>query len=553
MDITIKFAGDSGDGMQLIGTIFSNVASKLGYQVYTFPSYPADMRAPKNTIGGVSSFQVHFGDVVSDSGDKVDFLICMNKVSYEKFRDEVKDDGMVIIDGEFIEGVEIDKKHWVIPVTSQCKELNTLKSRNIYMLSCLAYYLDLPLNLFEEEITKKFSKKEDMKNLNIFVLTKANDFCDNLCIEKKKIDLTRDKLAKNADFELLSGCKAICKGLIKASETINRRLFLGSYPITPATDILIELEKERKNGVIAVQAEDEIAGCSMAIGASFGGAIGVTSTSGPGMCLKSEAVNLAVMANLPLVIIDVMRGGPSTGLPTKTEQSDLNMALYGRGGDSPVPVLTPTSPKDCYRKGYEAVKLAVEHLTPVIVLMDAYIGNGLEMTNLNQKLPSIHVNNEWINVMNKTITQIGGSESDPITHTISTDPGIHEKMTQERFNKVEYGIESPLLQTIGSGDYLLIGWGGTYGKIESVRKRLEKEGIKMAHVHFDYIRPIPDNTSFMLNGYKYIFVIEQNTGQFKNYIQGLSNRLINVNQVNGEPINIEETVKYIKSFLDHNN
>ena len=338
-DVVIRFCGDSGDGMQLVGTMFSNIMSRLGYQVFTYPSYPADMRAPKDSLSGVSSFQVHFGTQVSEPGDEVDVLVCLNPASYKTNYRSVRAGGIVIydetvFDARRLTNAQMDADNpfgelppqctvWPLPVTSQCTVLEAAKSRNVYLLGCLCYYLDVDEALVQAELEGKFGKKPAVLETNTAVLQAAFNFCTNLQIDKCPVVHTADKRADNATtLTLLSGCQAACRGLMKAADAVSRRLFLGSYPITPATDILIELEKQRKHGVIAVQAEDEIAGCSMAVGAAFGGLIGVTSTSGPGMCLKSEAINLAVMAELPLVIVDVMRGGPSTGLPTKTEQRD---------------------------------------------------------------------------------------------------------------------------------------------------------------------------------------------------------------------------------------
>lgn len=564
-DVVIRFCGDSGDGMQLVGTMFSNIMSRLGYQVFTYPSYPADMRAPKDSLSGVSSFQVHFGTQVSEPGDEVDVLVCLNPASYKTNYRSVRAGGIVIydetvFDARRLTNAQMDADNpfgelppqctvWPLPVTSQCTVLEATKSRNVYLLGCLCYYLDVDEALVQAELEGKFGKKPAVLEANTAVLQAAFNFCTNLQIDKCPVVHTADKRADNATtLTLLSGCQAACRGLMKAADAVSRRLFLGSYPITPATDILIELEKQRKNGVIAVQAEDEIAGCSMAVGASFGGLIGVTSTSGPGMCLKSEAINLAVMAELPLVIIDVMRGGPSTGLPTKTEQSDLHIALYGRSGDSPLPVLAATSPADCYVKAYEAVKIAVEHMTPVVLLMDAYIGNGLEMTDLQQSMPTITVNPAWTAPGDADTKVLGGSEVDKTTLTITADAQNHIKNATARAEKIAH-IHVPAMHIDGAGDTVLCGWGSTKGKIDKIATLLRHAGIDVATVHFDHLCPLPQNIE-ELNRRKRIIVIEQSMHQFADVLRcsGVG-QITPYDVLNCEPLNAEQIANHLKDQL----
>lgn len=543
-DLVIKFAGDSGDGIQLIGAMFSSIASKVGYQVFTYPSYPADMRAPKNTKGGVSSFQIHIGEHVSEPGDEYDILVCLNNASYEVFGNELKKTGMLIYDEQYpIECHHLN--NWKLPITSQCKKLNCLKARNIFALGCVAYYLGFEEELLQQEIQKKFKNKVDVLGANKLILSKSFDLCNNLHISQYKTVLNAKKTASNDKLELLSGCSAVCNGLIRASKEIDKQLFLASYPITPATDILIELEKRRKEGIIAIQAEDEIAAACMCVGAAFGGSVAVTSTSGPGMCLKSEAINLAVMAEIPMVIIDVQRGGPSTGLPTKTEQSDLNIAMYGRSGDSPLPVIAASSPADCYEKAYMAVKMAVENRTPVILLMDAYIGNGLEMCDLEKKLPKIAPSELWTCPGDENTKVLGGSEVDINTLTITTDGQNHFQRTYDRILKVET-ICVPDLEFIGdSKDILLVGWGSSKGKIEKIAELYKEKGVDVSYTHMDYISPLPANIEKMLEYYN-VFVIEQNAGQLSNilYQQGIKN--ISINIINGSHID----VNYAKEIID---
>lgn len=565
-DVVIRFCGDSGDGMQLVGTMFSNIMSSIGYQVFTYPSYPADMRAPKDSLSGVSSFQVHFGTQVSEPGDAIDVLVCLNPASYKTNYRSVRAGGIVIYDESVFderrlanaqlnvlqpfEALSPQSAVWPLPVSAQCAVLETAKSRNVYLLGCLCYYLDVDEALVQHELERKFGNKPAVLAANTSVLQAAYNFCTNLQIDKRPIihDAAGVGGAPTATLTLLSGCQAACRGLMKAADTVARKLFLGSYPITPATDILIELEKQRKNGVIAVQAEDEIAGCSMAVGASFGGLIGVTSTSGPGMCLKSEAINLAVMAELPLVIIDVMRGGPSTGLPTKTEQSDLNIALYGRSGDSPLPVLAATSPADCYVKAYEAVKIAVEHMTPVVLLMDAYIGNGLEMTDLQQSMPTITVNPTWTAPGDADTKVLGGSEVDKTTLTITADAQNHIKNATARAEKIAH-IHVPEMHIDGAGDTVLCGWGSTKGKIDKIATLLRHAGIDVATVHFDHLCPLPQNIE-ELNRRKRIIVIEQSMHQFADVLRcsGVG-QITPYDVLNCEPLNAEQIANHLKDQL----
>ena len=564
-DVVIRFCGDSGDGMQLVGTMFSNIMSRLGYQVFTYPSYPADMRAPKDSLSGVSSFQVHFGTQVSEPGDEVDVLVCLNPASYKTNYRSVCAGSIVIydetvFDARRLTNAQMDADNpfgelppqctvWPLPVTSQCAVLEAAKSRNVYLLGCLCYYLDVDEALVQAELEGKFGKKPAVLETNTAVLQAAFNFCTNLQIDKCPVVHTADKRADNATtLTLLSGCQAACRGLMKAADAVSRRLFLGSYPITPATDILIELEKQRKHGVIAVQAEDEIAGCSMAVGAAFGGLIGVTSTSGPGMCLKSEAINLAVMAELPLVIVDVMRGGPSTGLPTKTEQSDLNIALYGRSGDSPLPVLAATSPADCYVKAYEAVKIAVENMTPVVLLMDAYIGNGLEMTDLHQPMPTIVVNAAWTAPGDADTKVLGGSEVDKNTLTITADAQNHIKNSKARADKIAH-IAVPDMHIVGEGDTVLCGWGSTKGKIEKIASLLRHAGLDVATVHFDHLCPLPQNID-ELNRRRRVVVVEQSMHQFADVLRKAG--IVPVTTyctLNCEPLNAELIANQLKDQL----
>jgi 2-oxoglutarate ferredoxin oxidoreductase subunit alpha len=543
-NLVIKFAGDSGDGIQLIGTMFSNVVSKLGKQIFTFPSYPADMRAPKNSLQGVSSFQIKFGEDVNEPGDKCDILVCMNSSSYLANKNSVKDDGIVFIEQLSAPDVVIENKHLAIPFTAQCDVFSRPKSRNMFVLGFIGYYLDINKEHFEQEIKKKFEKNEELCNINTRILSKAYDLCENNQIQKHPIVFDSEHPNKG---ELMSGCSAACKGLIRAAKTLDKQLFLASYPITPATDILIELEKARKQGVVAVQAEDEIAAACMCIGAGFGGNIAVTSTSGPGLCLKSEAINLAVMAEIPMVIIDVQRGGPSTGLPTKTEQSDLNIALYGRSGDSPIHVIAANSPSDCFVKAYEAVKIAVEKKAPVILLMDAYIGNGLQMCDTTQELPNIYPSKEWTVPGDEQTKVLGGSEVDKKTLTITTDSENHELNTSLRWRKVMLS-DTPKMIFEGVGNKVLVGWGSTKGKIKEIQKRLLEKGHDFEITHIDYLSPLPTNVE-ELTHYDRVFVIEQNYGQLSNLLWQNGIDTTTINDLSGNQLDVEKIVEKIEAYL----
>ena len=542
--VVIRFSGDSGDGMQLVGNIFTNVSAGLGNQVSTFPDYPAEVRAPQGSLGGVSGFQVSVGNEVHTPGDRCDVLVAMNPAALKKNRYNVKRGGVVIVDiDSFKEAdlrkaefktddpfTELDMKAQVVevPITTMTKSAlaesgldnkSIVKCRNFMALGLVCWLFDRPLESVERFLKAKFARKPAILQANTTVLRAGFDYGSNIHAGVSTYRIETEA-ARPGVYTDINGNTATAWGLIMASEKSGRPLFLGSYPITPATDILHELAKRKDLGVKACQMEDEIAGVCSAIGASFAGNLAVTSTSGPGLALKSEGIGLAVMAELPLVVIDVQRGGPSTGLPTKTEQTDLMQALYGRNGESPLPVLAAASPTDCFTMAFEACRIALEHITPVILLTDAFIGNGSSAWRIPDadEYPAIRPNylpkerieqGGWRPYERNPETlarywaipgtegaahRIGGLEKDCATGAISTDPANHEKMVELRREKVaRIASDIPLLETIGpdDADTLLVGWGGTYGHLRTAVDELNRAGRKVALAHFRYINPLP--------------------------------------------------------------
>lgn len=602
--VVVRFSGDSGDGMQLAGNIFTNVSAGVGNQVSTFPDYPAEVRAPQGSLSGVSGFQVNLGVGVHTPGDKADVLIAMNPAALKQNVKHLKKGGVAIVDiDSFKESdlkkaqfattdpyTELDLKAQVVevPVTSMTKAAladsgldnkSVLKCRNIFALGLVCWLFDRPLEAAIHHLHNKFAKKPAVFEANAKVIRAGYDYGANIHAGVSTYRIESETVRPGV-YTDINGNTALAWGLILASEKSGRPLFLGSYPITPATDILHELAKRRDLGVKAIQMEDEIGGVCAAIGASFAGNIGVTSTSGPGLALKSEGIGLAVMAELPLVVIDVQRGGPSTGLPTKTEQTDLMQALYGRNGESPVVVLAPASPTDCFTMAFEAARIAMEHMTPVILLSDAFIGNGSSAWRVPESgdFPEIHpryvpeeLRESWRPYMRDDATlarywaipgtpglthRLGGLEKDYTTGAISIDPVNHEKMVYARLEKVERIAEDiPQLDVIGSGDAdtLLIGWGGTYGHLRTAAEELVKEGINVDFAHFRYINPLPANTMEVLLRYKKVICAELNTGQFADFLQSRipepGVQILRINKVQGQPFLVSEVVDRVKRLI----
>ena len=568
-DLVVRFAGDSGDGMQLSGTLFSDAAALTGNDIATFPDYPAEIRAPHNTIAGVSGYQVHVGSHIYSSGDKCDILVAMNPASFKSQLKWAKKGATVIVDADtftpealekagykedpFTE--EFERAYTIVhaPITSFTERIGNEqgvdkktadKSRNMFALGMIFFLTNKTLEKTFAYLERKFAKKPEVVKLNKAVLTEGYEYADKLeLIHSKIMEVAHAQMPKGR-YRNITGNVATAWGLLAASERSGRRLFLGSYPITPATDVMVELSKHKGLGARVFQAEDEIAGVCSAIGASYAGALACTSTSGPGLSLKSEALGLAVMTELPLVVVDVQRGGPSTGLPTKTEQSDLNQALYGRNGEAPLIVVAASSSANCFYWAYTAAKLALEHMTPVILLTDGYLGNGSQLFRIPKvaDLPSITPRlakpndpnyrpfrrdpetfaREWaLPGMEGLRHRVGGLEKCP-DGPLSTDPENHALMTynrQEKVNRVANYI--PKQEVTGNPDavLLVVGWGGTAGAITLAVEELNNEGKKVAYTHFNYICPLPKNTGDILRKYKKIVVCELNNGQFAGYLR----------------------------------
>lgn len=604
--VVIRFSGDSGDGMQLAGNLFSNISAAIGNEISTFPDYPAEIRAPQGTLGGVSGFQVHIGKGVYTPGDKADVLVAMNPAALKTNTKYVKPNAVVIIDTDSFQKNDLEKAAFlteypfkelnmnsvqVVPVaiTSLVKDSladsgldnkTILRCKNMFALGLICWLFDRPLDQAAHLLKNKFAKKPSVLEANIKVMTDGYNYGNNIhaSVSTYRIET---KSAKKGFYTDVNGNRATALGLIAASEKSGLPLFLGSYPITPASDILHELAKRKDLGVKVVQAEDEIAGICTAIGASFAGNLAATSTSGPGLALKSEAIGLAVMAELPLVIIDVQRGGPSTGLPTKSEQTDLLQALYGRNGESPVVVLAASTPTNCFDMAFAASKIALEHMTPVILLTDAFIANGSSAWRIPEmeEYPEIHpqyvyndlLKDNWkpykrnpeTNVRYWAIPgtegfmhRLGGLEKDCITSAISTDPANHQKMTDMRQAKIDYiANEIPELEILGNpeADLLVVGWGGTYGHLYSAVESMNAIGKKVAMVHFNYINPMPKNTEEILRRYKKIVVCELNNGQFATQlcakIPGLTN-VSRFNKVQGQPFMVSELTDHFSKLME---
>ena len=584
--VVVRFSGDSGDGMQLAGNIFSTVSATVGNGISTFPDYPADIRAPQGSLTGVSGFQVHIGaGQVYTPGDMCDVLVAMNAAALKTQYKFAKPQATVIIDTD-----SFGAKDLVVacPITTMVKEClsgsgmdnkSILKCRNMFALGLVCWLFNRELDLVSGFLRDKFAKKPQIAENNIKVVRAGYDYGHNVHASVPATYRIESKEKVKGRYMDITGNKATAYGLIAAAEKAGMKLFLGSYPITPATDILHELSKHKSCGVITVQCEDEISGCATAIGASFAGALAATSTSGPGICLKSEAINLAVIDELPLVVIDVQRGGPSTGLPTKSEQTDLLQALYGRNGESPMPVIAATSPVDCFYSVYTAAKIALEHLTPVILLTDAFVANGSAAWKLPtmDELPDITPHRVtpgqkgsytpyerdpetlvryWAVPGQEGYTHIiGGLEKDGRTGAISTDPENHDAMCRLRAEKVAR-IPVPDLQVYGDKDdaeLLIVGFGSTFGHLYSAMEELRAKGRKAAIAQFKYINPLPANTSEVLKRYPKVVVAEQNMGQLAAYLRSKVDGFVpeQFNQVKGQPFVVSELVEaFGRMFTD---
>ena len=601
--VVVRFSGDSGDGMQLAGNIFSTVSATVGNDISTFPDYPADIRAPQGSLTGVSGFQVHIGaNKVYTPGDKCDVLVAMNAAALKTQYKFAKSTACIIIDTDAFQESDLEKaafttdnpieemgiKQDVIaaPISQMVKDCladtgmdnkSMLKCRNMFAVGLVCWLFSRDLTIAEEFIREKFAKKPEIAEANIKVIRAGYDYGHNTHASASHTYKIESKVKTPGRYMDITGNKATAYGFIAAAEKAGLKLYLGSYPITPATDVLHELSKHKSLGVMTVQCEDEISGCASAVGASFAGALAVTSTSGPGICLKSEAMNLAVIMELPLVVLDVQRGGPATGLPTKSEQTDLLQVLFGRNGESPMPVLAATSPTDCFECAYMASKIALEHMTPVVLLTDAFVANGSAAWKLPKlaDYPAIvppYVRPEmqgsltpyqrdektgsryWAIPGTEGFTHIlGGLEKDNKTGAISTDPENHDLMTRLRAEKIAK-IEVPDVEVEGDKDdaeLLIVGFGGTYGHLHAAMDELRATGKKVALAHFKFINPLPKNTAEVMKRYKKVVVAEQNMGQFAGYLRMKVDGFVpyQFNQVKGQPFLVNELVQAFEEII----
>ncbi|HHU46483.1 MAG TPA: 2-oxoacid:acceptor oxidoreductase subunit alpha [Bacteroidales bacterium] len=599
--VVIKFAGDCGDGMQLSGTIFSESAALMGNDIATFPDYPAEIRAPHNTIAGVSGYQVHVGKETRIIGDECDVLVAMNPASLKANLKWVKKGGLIITDEDSYNEKALEKAGYTsnpleddslssyrviqAKITTMASETakalglapkSAAQTKNMFCLGMIYaifdYQLETPFNLLD----KKFKTKPQIADVNKKVMQEGYAFAENLELIESKVHIAQVELPKGR-YRNITGNIATAWGLLAASERSGHKLFLGSYPITPATDILIELAKYKSLGAKVFQAEDEIAGICSAIGASFAGALACTTTSGPGLSLKTEALGLAVMTELPLVVVDVQRGGPSTGLPTKSEQADLNMALFGRNGEGPCIVIAASSPGDCFYQAYNAAKYAMETMTPCILLTDGNIGQGSELFRIPKvadlpdikppvakpndpdfkpyrRDPETYVRQWAIPGMEGLRHRIGGLEKTDIFGAVSTDPLNHAKMVENRSQKVQRLANRLPLQTVDGekeGDLLLVSWGSTKGSVSTAIKEVRANGKKVSHAHFSNIMPLPKNTGEVLRGFKKILVCELNSGQFANYLRMThpQYQYLQYNKIQGLPFTVQEIVNQINNLI----
>ena len=602
--VVIRFSGDSGDGMQLTGTLFSSLSAILGNEIATFPDYPAEIRAPQGTVSGVSGFQVNVGSGINTPGDHADVLVVMNPAALQVNKNILKPLGVVIYDADAFGKKDLEKAGFttdnpfvelgfkdtvqIIPVPLTSLTVKSLegfgmdmksmtRSKNMFALGLICWLFNRELDKAQHFLANKFAKKPDLLKANAKVLEDGFNYGHNLHLNISTFMVAKSDQLEKGKYTIISGNKATAFGLIAAAEKSGLQLFLGSYPITPATDILHELAARRDLGVKTFQAEDEIGGICTALGASYAGSLAATSTSGPGLALKSEALGLAVIAELPLVLIDVMRGGPSTGLPTKTEQTDLLQALYGRNGESPLVVMAASSPDDCFYYAYMASKIALENLTPVILLTDAFIGNGASLWKLPKlsDMPEIKPHyapeslkdnfnglsrDEQTKIRYWAIPstegfehRVGGLERNYNTGVISTEGANHAKMVATRAFKVQnIAKQLPFLEVEGdaSADTLVIGWGSTRGHLQSAVAELNKRGKRTAHLHFNYINPLPSNAEELIRRYKKVIVCELNSGQFAGYLRSKIHGVdfLQVNKIEGQPFSIEELVEHIEKL-----
>ena len=604
-EVIVRFSGDSGDGMQLAGNIFSTVSATVGNDICTFPDYPADIRAPQGSLTGVSGFQVHIGSgKVYTPGDLCDVLVAMNAAALKTQYRYAKPDATIIIDTDSFGPSDLKKAAFATedplgemgidadrviacPITKMVKDCladsgmepkAVLKCRNMFALGLVCWLFDRDLNVAFNYLREKFAKKPALAEANIKVIQAGYDYGHNTHSSATNVYRVETKHKVSGRYMDITGNKATAYGFIAAAEKAGLKLYLGSYPITPATDVLHELSKHKSLGVTTVQCEDEIAGCASAVGASFAGALAVTSTSGPGICLKSEAMNLAVIMELPLVVLDVQRGGPATGLPTKSEQTDLLQVLFGRNGESPMPVLAATSPTDCFDAAYMACKIALEHMTPVVLLTDAFVANGsgafrlpnlAEYAAINPPYVPEELKGTWTPYQRQEENGVrywavpgregfqhilGGLEKDNKTGAISTDPENHDLMTRLRQQKID-AIPVPDLVVEGDAEdaeLLIVGFGGTYGHLHAAMDEMRATGKKVALAHFKYINPLPKNTAEVLRKYPKVVVAEQNSGQLAAWLRMKVDGFVpyQYNEVKGQPFSTNQLINVFTKMME---
>ncbi len=601
--ITVRFAGDSGDGMQLTGDQFTDTTAMMGNDFATFPDYPAEIRAPVGTLPGVSSFQIQFSkSIIFTPGDMSDVLVAMNPAALKVNLSNIKKNGLIIVNSDAFNEINLRKSAWkvnplldetlkdfqVIKVPLSELTKNALKEhplkltevdrcKNFFALGMMFWLYDRVLDHTVDWITKKFVKKPEMVNANVAALKAGYNFADITETLPTQYRIPKTKMEPGT-YRKISGNEATAIGLITAAQLAGKTLFYGSYPITPASNILHDLARYKNFGVRTFQAEDEIAAMGTTIGAAFGGAIGVTGTSGPGICLKSEALGLAVMAELPVVVIDVQRGGPSTGMPTKTEQTDLLQVMFGRNGESPVAVVAPKTPSDCFAMALEAVRLALTHMTPVIFLSEGYLANAAEPWKLPkiEDLPKIEIKHPVAEEGKpfypyardeKTLARpwalpgtpglehrIGGLSKADLTGNVSYDPENNQKMINYRAEKVaRIANDIPEIEVRGEqkGKLLILGWGGTFGAIFQGMEELAGQGIHVSHAHLNYLNPFPRNLGKVLSSFEKILIPELNMGQLlmliRNGFPGVN--AVGLNKVKGLPFHGAEIAERVKELL----
>src|SRR5262245_21107038 len=604
--VTIRFAGDSGDGMQLAGTQFTNASAILGNDIATFPDFPAEIRAPAGTLAGVSGFQVHFSSQdIHTPGDRLNTLVAMNPAALKTNIKDLEPGGILIVNTDAFANSDLHKagyktnpledgslkgyRLFKIPINALNREAVTEvklspreadRCKNFFALGLVYWLYERSLEPTLRWIQQKFGKNPAVLEANTRTLKAGYNYGETTDAMPVHYRVPKAQI-KPGVYRKITGNEALAMGLVSAATLANKPLVYATYPITPASDILHHLSELKRYGVRTIQAEDEIAAIGMAIGAAFGGALGVTATSGPGICLKSEAIGLAVVTELPLVIVDVQRGGPSTGLPTKTEQADLLQAMYGRNGECPVAIVAPCSPADCFTMIFEAVRLAFGFMTPVMLLSDGYLANGAEPWPIPKvtELPRITVTHptkpngngngeahflpfkrdqrlvrQWAIPGTAGLEhRIGGLEKEDVTGNVSYDPANHEHMVRTRAQKIaNIANEIPELTANGpaEGDRLVIGWGGTYGSIGTAAERCEQHGCNVAQWHLRYLNPMPRNTLDVLKRYKKVLVPELNSGQLSLLLRGkFLVDAVGLNKVQGRPFLVSEIEQKIEQLL----